>query len=68
MTNIKTSSLRLFNKIHKYIHNKRIHSTVSFENGMYVISLFELSDFETDLLISKMTAYLRLVPKSVHAA
>ena len=68
MTLFRTYSLSLFNKVNKYFDNKRMHTSVSSENGQYVISLFDLSDSEADLLISKMRAYLGLVPMREQAA
>lgn len=68
LTIFRTQSLNLFSKIRQYIHNKRIHASSSFENGQYVISVFELSPYEREVLVSKMTAYMHLVPKREHAA
>jgi hypothetical protein len=68
LTNFKTKSLNLFNKIRKYIRNNRIHSLASFENGQYVISVFNLNEEETEVLVAKMTAHFKLSSKSNLAA
>ena len=37
MTNIRTSSQNQFNKIRKYINNKRISNVTIFSNDLYTI-------------------------------
>ena len=63
MTNIRTSSQNQFNKIRKYINNKRISNVTNFSNDLYTITLFDLTSNEVNTLLQKMTHYLRLTPK-----
>ena len=60
-TTIKTSSKNYFNKIQKYLTNKRIFFTPSF-NGVYALTIFELTNIEIDSLITKMTKHFHLSP------
>ena len=59
-TTIKTSSKNYFNKIQKYLTNKRIFFTPSFNNGVYALTIFDLSSIETNSLIAKMTKHFHL--------
>jgi len=59
-TTIKTTSRNQFEKIQKYINNKRIFFTTNFENGIYSLTLFNLEFFETNSLIQKMTKHFHL--------
>ena len=59
-TTIKTSSKNYFNKIQKYLTNKRIFFTPSFNNGVYALTIFELTNIEIDSLITKMTKHFHL--------
>ena len=61
-TTIKTSSKNNFNKIQKYLTNKRIFFTPSFNNGVYALTIFELTNIEIDSLITKMTKHFHLSP------
>ena len=61
-TTIKTSSKNYFNKIQKYLTNKRIFFTPSFNNGVYALTIFELTIIEIDSLITKMTKHFHLSP------
>ena len=62
-TTIKTSSKNYFNKIQKYLTNKRIFFTPSLNNGVYAITIFDLTNNEIDSLIAKMTKHFHLSPK-----
>ena len=62
-TTIRTNSKNYFNKIHKYLYNKRVFFTSSVENGIYALTIFELTNIEIDSLISKMTKHFHLSPK-----
>ena len=62
-TTIRTSSKNYFNKIQKYITNKRVFFTPSVENGVYALTIFELTNIEIDFLITKMTKHFHLSPK-----
>ncbi len=62
-TTIRTSSKNYFNKIHKYLTNKRVFFTSSVENGVYALTIFELTNIEIDSLITKMTIHFHLSPK-----
>ena len=59
-TTIRTSSKNYFNKIHKYLTNKRVFFTSSVENGVYALTIFELTSIETNTLIAKMTKHFHL--------
>lgn len=61
-TTIKTSSKNYFNKIQKYLTNKRIFFTPLFNNGVYALTIFELTNIEIDSLITKMTKHFHLSP------
>ena len=61
-TTIKTSSKNYFNKIQKYLNNKRIFFTPSLNNGVYALTIFELTNIEIDSLITKMTKHFHLSP------
>ena len=62
-TTIRTSSKNYFNKIQKYITNKRVFFTPSVENGVYALTIFDLTSIETNSLIAKMTKHFHLSPK-----
>ena len=62
-TTIRTSSKNYFNKIQKYIKNKRVFFTSSIENGAYTLTIFDLNSFETNTLLNKMTKHFHLSPK-----
>ncbi len=59
-TTIRTSSKNYFNKIQKYIKNKRVFFTPSVENGVYTLTIFDLTSIETNSLIAKMTKHFHL--------
>ena len=59
-TTIRTSSKNYFNKIQKYLHNKRVFFTPSLNLGVYALTIFDLSEVETTSLISKMTKHFHL--------
>ena len=61
-TTISTSSKNQFTKICKYLSNKRIFFTPSLNNGVYVLTIFELTNIEIDSLITKMTKHFHLSP------
>ena len=62
-TTIRTSSKNYFNKIQKYIKNKRVFFTPSIENGVYTLTIFDLDSFGTNALLNKMTKHFHLSPK-----
>ena len=62
-TTIKTSSKSYFNKIQNYLNNKRLFFTPSIYNGVYTLTLFDLSSSQTTSLIQKMTKHFHLSPK-----
>jgi cell division protein FtsI/penicillin-binding protein 2 len=59
-TTIKTSSKNYFNKIQKYLNNKRVFFTPSLNLGVYVLTIFDLNQDQTNSLISKMTKHFHL--------
>ena len=62
-TTIRTSSKNYFNKIQKYLrstsgrlqgkNNKRIFFTPSFNDGIYALTIFDLTTIENNSLIQK---------------
>ena len=62
-TTIKTSSKNYFNKIQKYLNNKRVFFTPSLNLGVYALTIFDLSSSQTTSLIQKMTKHFHLSPK-----
>jgi hypothetical protein len=62
-TTIRTSSKNYFNKIQKYLNNKRVFFTPSLNLGVYALTIFDLSSVETTSLLNKMTKYFHLYPK-----
>jgi len=64
MTTIRTSSKNYFNKIQKYLNNKRIFFTQSLNQEVYSLHIFNLTSNETNSLIQKMTKHFHLSPLS----
>ena len=64
-TTIKTSSKNYFNKIQKYLNNKRIFFTPSLNDGIYALTIFDLSTAETNSLIQKMTKHFHFSHKQL---
>ena len=62
VTTIRTSSKKYFNKIQKYLNNKRIFFTPSLNDGIYALTIFDLTTIETNSLIQKMTKHFHLSP------
>ena len=62
-TTIKTSSKNYFNKIKKYLNNKKVFFTPSLNDGIYALTIFDLTTAETNSLIQKMTKHFHLSPK-----
>ena len=62
-TTIKTNSKNYFNKIQKYLSNKRVFFTPSYNDGVYALTIFDLNQDQTNSLISKMTKHFHLSPK-----
>ena len=62
-TTIRTSSKNYFSKIQKYLNNKRLFFTPSINNGVYTLTIFDLSSSQTTSLIQKMTKHFHLSPK-----
>ena len=63
-TTIRTSSKNYFNKIKKYLHNKKVFFTTSLNNGAYALTIFDLSFSQTNSLIQSMTKHFHLLPLS----
>jgi hypothetical protein len=61
-TTIRTSSKNYFNKIQKYLHNKRVFFTPSINLGVYALTIFDLNQDQTNSLINKMTKHFHLSP------
>lgn len=59
-TTILTSSKNYFNKILKYLTNKRIFFTPSLNLGVYSLTIFDLTNAETTSLLNKMTKHFHL--------
>jgi hypothetical protein len=62
-TTIRTNSKNQFTKIRKYLSNKRVFFTPSLNNGVYALTIFDLTSIETNSLIAKMTNHFHLSPK-----
>jgi hypothetical protein len=68
-TVIRTSSKNQFNKIQKYLKNRRVRFTSCVENQSFSIILFSLTSEETTRLIQRMTKHFHLTPlHSAHIA
>ena len=63
-TTIRTTSKNYFNRIQKYLSNKRIFFTSSINNEVYTLTIFELTNNEMTSLIQKMTKHFHLSPLS----
>lgn len=50
-TTIRTSSKNYFTKIQKYLTNKKIFFTPSLNDGIYALTIFDLTTIETNSLI-----------------
>jgi hypothetical protein len=59
-TTIRTNSKNQFTKIRKYLTNKRVFFTPSLNNGVYALTIFDLTSIETNSLIAKMTKHFHL--------
>ena len=59
-TTIKTSSKNYFNKIQKYLTNKRVVFISSLNLGVYALTIFDLSEVETTSLLNKMIKHFHL--------
>lgn len=59
-TTIRTSSENYFNKIQKYLNNKRIFFASFFCNETYALTIFDLTTIEINTLIQKMTKHFHL--------
>ena len=69
-TTIRTSSKNYFNKIQKYLNNKRVFFTPSInrsalplgssKNEVYTLTIFDLSSSLTTSLIQKLTKHFHL--------
>ena len=74
-TTITTSSKNYFNKIKKYLGNKKLcfASTInrsasplgSSKNEVYTLIIFNLDEIETYLLVQKMTRHFHLTSKQL---
>ena len=64
-TTIKTSSKNYFNKIQKYLNNKRIFFTPSLNDGIYALTIFDLSTAETNSLNQKKTKHYHFSHKQL---
>ena len=62
-TTIRTSSKNYFNKIQNYLNNKRLFFTPSINNGVYALTIFDLSSSQTTSLIQKLTKHFHLSTK-----
>lgn len=64
-TTIRTSSKNYFDKIKKYLNNKKLCLTSSFNNGGYTLIIFNLDEVTTHYLIQKMTRHFHLTSKQL---
>lgn len=61
-TTIRTSSKNQFNKIQKYLKNRKVRFTSCVENQSFALFLFGLTSDETNRLIQRMTRHFHLTP------
>ena len=54
-TTIKTSSEKQFTQIRRFVKRNKIYSTVTEENGFYIIKLFGLKASEIEKFIKDFT-------------
>ena len=64
-TTIRTSSKNYFDKIKKYLNNKKLCLTSSFNNGVYTLIIFNLDEVTTHYLIQKMTRHFHLTSQQL---
>jgi len=64
-TTIRTSSKNYFDKIKKYLNNKKLCFSSSFNNGVYTLIIFHLDEVTTHYLIQKMTRHFHLTSKQL---
>ena len=50
-TTIRTTSEKQMNQIRSFVKKNKIHNTITFENGVYIITLFGLTSSETEKFI-----------------
>ena len=50
-TTIKTTSENQMNQIRRFVKKNKIYSTITQENGVYIITLFGLTSSETEKFI-----------------
>ena len=50
-TTIKTASEKQFTQIRRFVKKNKIHNTITFENGVYIITLFGLTQSESEKFI-----------------
>ena len=63
-TTIRTSSKNYFNKIQKYLNNKRVFYTPSINDEVYTLTIFDLPASLTTSLILKLTKHFHLTKQS----
>ena len=64
-TTISTNSKSYFNKIQKYLNNKKLCFTSTINNGAYALIIFNLDEIETYYLVQKMTKHFHLTSKQL---
>lgn len=50
-TTIKTASEKQFTQIRRFVKKNKIYNTITFENGVYIITLFGLTQSESEKFI-----------------
>ncbi len=64
-TTIRTSSKNYCDKIKKYLNNKKLCLSSSFNNGVYTLIIFNLDEVTTHYFIQKMTRHFHLTSKQL---
>ena len=64
-TTISTSSKSYFNKIQKYLNNKKLCFASTINNGVYAIIIFNLDEIDSFHLVQKMTKHFQLTSKQL---
>ncbi len=63
-TTISTVSKKQFEKIQKYLKNKKLYFSSEQSQETYTITIFELGSTQTNALITRMTHNLHFIPSS----
>ena len=54
-TTIRTTSEKQMNQIRRFAKKNKIHSSITQENGVYIVTIFGLTSSETEKFINNFT-------------